>query len=264
MAKLECERSKFGADYQDVPRPVTVLSDEYTEHNYDAPHTHKRAQLIFAVSGVMAITTDQFSFVVPPQRAVWMPAGIVHALACRGPVSLRTLYIDPAMERTLPEQPCVIKVSNLLRELILTAAKIPILYDVDGRDGRLMMLLLDEIAQTRIVPLCVPMPRNRKLALVCETILSNVSDTGTIGTCSEQAGMSRRTFTRTFRKETGMSFTEWCRDVRLLEAVSLLGIGRPVTSVAFDVGYNSSSAFAAVFRRAFGTSPSRYIGAFRE
>ena len=230
--------SNRSSDFQDVPRPVAMLADEYPPDHVDAPHSHKRAQLIYATRGVMNVATARFSFVIPPQRAVWVPAGIEHEIRCRGPVSLRTLYIDPDIA-FLPGDVRVIEVSNLLREL--------------------MALMLDEIVRTPVVPLSVPMPQHARLVAVCEHILRDPGRDEALDFWASEAGMGRRTFTRMFRKETGMSFALWCRDVRLLEAMSRLANGQPVTKVAFDVGYQSSSAFAAMFRRTFGAPPSRYV-----
>ncbi|MGV3480381.1 MAG: AraC family transcriptional regulator [Sphingobium sp.] len=254
-------RGKLAADCQHVPRRVAILADDYPPGHRDPVHRHRRGQLIYAMDGVMAVTTDDFSLIVPPQRAVWVPPGIDHTLRCMGPVSLRTLYVDPA-ERSLPPMCRVIEVSKLLRELILEAARIPVLYDETGRDGRLVALLLDEIVRTPVTPLAVPMPRRACLARICRTLLDDPAQDAALDRWAAAAGMSRRNFTRAFREETGMAFSAWVRDVRLLKALSLLAMGQSVTRVAFDVGYGSASAFTEMFTRTLGRSPSRYVESF--
>ena len=79
-------RSTKGADYQDIPRPIAALADEYAPGHHDPHHHHKRAQLIYACAGVTVVITEHASFVVPPQRAVWVPAGVEHS--CLGEPSL--------------------------------------------------------------------------------------------------------------------------------------------------------------------------------
>lgn len=256
-------RSKRGIDYQFVPRPVAALADEYPADLYDPPHSHPRAQLVYACAGVMSVTTPTVSVVVPPQRAVWVPAGMEHDALCRGPVSVRTLYVDTSARPGLPDTCRVLEVSTLLRELIIEATQIPVEYDEDGRDGRLMQLLLDELESTPFAPLHIPMPDHPQLARVCRAILSDPARKETLDDWAADANMGRRTFTRLFRRETGMSFAAWRQHLRLMEALSRLAVGERVTSVAFEVGYNSSSAFTAMFRRAFGTAPVRYFATDR-
>jgi AraC-like DNA-binding protein/mannose-6-phosphate isomerase-like protein (cupin superfamily) len=252
-------RSTKGADYQHVPRPVAALADEYPAGFHDPHHHHERAQLLYASVGVMLVTTEHASFVVPPQRAVWVPGGMEHEAYVRTPLSLRTLYISEEACADLPKECRVIEVSNLLRELILEAARLPVEYDVNGRDGRVMDLILTELASMPRAPLQVPMPRNPRLIRVCMQILRDPAQNDALDDWADASGMGRRTFTRTFRRETNISFATWRQNVRLMEAVSRLAQGNSVTEVAMIVGYSSSSAFTAMFRRTFGVPPTRYL-----
>lgn len=252
-------RSTKGADYQDTPRPIAAMSDEYASGHHDPHHHHKRAQLIYACAGVTVVITEQASFVVPPQRAVWVPAGVEHEAHMRGHVSLRTLYIDPAAFPDLPKTCRVIEVSALLRELIVEACRLPVEYNLEGRDGGVMNLLMTELIAMPATPLDVPMPRDPRLVKVCTAILREPAQNEPLDGWADIAGMGRRTFTRTFRRETGVSFATWRQNVRLMEALSRLAVGQPVTTVAYDVGYNSPSAFTAMFRRAFGAAPTQYL-----
>lgn len=256
------ERSTRGDDYQHVSRPVAALLDEYPDHFLDPFHSHERAQLIYASAGVMSVMTDEASFTIPPQRAVWMPAGVRHQALCRGPVSLRTLYVVPDADLRLPKRCMVLEISPLLRALILEACELPVEYDLDGRDARLIRLMLDEIARAVEHPpgaLRVPMPTDKRLMRVCTAIMDDPSADFDLDALARLAGMGRRTFTRAFRRETGLSVADWRQQARLAAALSLLSLGLPVTTVAFDVGYNSPSAFTAMFQKAFGMPPSQYF-----
>lgn len=253
------QRSTKGIDYQNVPRPVAGLADEYPADHVDPRHVHARAQLLYASAGVMLVDTADASFVVPPERAVWLPGGIPHEVHCRSAVSVRTLYVDTRARPNLPVSCRVIEVSTLLRELIIEATQLPIEYELGGRDGRVMDLLLDEITATPAAPLHIPMPRQEQLLEVCRAILADPANQDTLDEWAARARTARRTFTRSFRKETGMSFAAWRQHVRLMEALSRLAVGQRVTQVAFDVGYSSSSAFTAMFRRTFGAAPTVYF-----
>jgi AraC-like DNA-binding protein len=252
-------RSTLAADYQDIPRPVAVLCDERPPGARQPRHKHERGQLIFSLSGMLLVMTRGASFFLPPQRALWVPPGTEHESIVRGHVSLRTLYVSPAARPDLPMACRVMDVSPLLRELIIEAARLPIEYDLAGRDGRIMELILDEIAASKPCPLSIPMPRHPGLRKICEAILNNPGDDDELGDWAHAAGLGRRTFTRIFRRETNCSFAAWRQNVRLMEALSLLASGRSVTEAAFAVGYTSSSAFTAMFRKAFGAPPTRYL-----
>jgi AraC-like DNA-binding protein len=246
------------SDLAHIHRPVVALADEYEPDFVDPPHRHDRAQLLYAISGVMAISTPEGSFVIPPQRAVWIPPDVEHQVACRGQVSVRTLYIDP-LEDGLPTRCRVIEVSELLRALILETMTFRPEYDLDGREGLVVKLLLQTINTMPVAPLCARMPADPRIARICREILLDPARDDGLDDWAAVACMSRRTLTRLFRQETGMSLAAWRQHVRLLEAVARLACGHPVTTVAYDIGYDSPSAFAAVFQRTFGTSPSRYL-----
>jgi AraC-like DNA-binding protein len=243
---------------QAIPRPVAALSDEYPQGFVDTRHRHARAQLLFAASGVMMITTDAGTFVVPPQRALWLPSGVQHEVACRSAVSLRTLYVDDAAIAGLPHQPRVIEVSGLLRALILEAMRMDANYAVEGRDGRIMRLILDEISEEPEIRLFLPMPSSERLLRVCRFVLADLTD-GDLDAWASIAGMSRRTMTRMFRDETGVSLGTWRQQARLVTACARLSEGASVAQAACEVGYDSPSAFTALFQRVFGMTPSVHM-----
>jgi AraC-like DNA-binding protein len=252
-------RSTRGADYQNVPRPVAALSDEYPAGFHDPRHSHQRGQLIYASRGVVLVVTDEASFIVPPQRAVWVPPGFPHEAFARRQLSIRTLYIAEDVCAGLPRNCRVVEVSDLLRELIVEAARIPVEYDVDSRDGKVMDLILAELRTMHGAPLQVPMPSDERLVQVCLSILKDPAQNDALDGWADTAGMGRRTFTRTFRRETNVTFALWRQQVRLMEAMSRLAAGQSVTDVAFVVGYSSASAFSAMFRRTFGVPPTRFL-----
>ncbi len=241
-----------------VDRPVVALTDEYDNGFIDPMHSHGHVQILYASAGVMLVTTPETSFVIPPQRAVWLPAGVEHEVSCRGSVSLRTLYIREALVGS--DNSCrVFEVSNFLKAIILEVSTFDPLYPIDGREGEIIGLLLAEIDRMPNAPYCVNMPKDRRLLRVCNEIIADPSDPRDIDDWASLAAMGRRTFTRAFKHETGMGLAVWRQQVRLMEALSLLASGESVTRVAYEVGYESPSGFSAMFRRAFGVAPSQYL-----
>ena len=245
---------------EDLPltiRPVVGMDDHYPAGHVDAFHSHARSQLSFALSGVMSVVTETSTFVLPPNRAIWVPADTTHQVSCRGPAHFNLLYIDP----TIPGQPAkcrVFDVSPLVRALIDEVITFEHAYDEDGREGRIVALLLEEIARMPDIALAAPMPSDRRLRRVCEMIIADPADQRDLDDFAKIAGMGRRTFTRAFRQQTCMGFAMWRQQVRLMAAISLLGEGQSITNIAYDVGYESASSFTAMFHRVLGVPPSHY------
>jgi AraC-like DNA-binding protein len=209
----------------------------------------------------MTVTTADGAFVVPPQRAVWMPGGREHQIDARGPVAMRTIYVEPGAAPGLPKQVCVLHVTPLLRELILAAVKAPQPYEPESPESRLMAVILDEIRVLPVAPLALPMPRDQRLRRVTDTLRADPADGRGLETWAREAGASARTLARLFHAETGMSFGAWRQQMRLLRALEKLAAGEAVTTVALDLGYDSPSAFTAMFRRNLGAAPTRYFEA---
>lgn len=249
---------KRSADFSDEMAPVVAFEDRYDAGYADPRHAHGRAQLSFALSGVMAVNTDDASFVLPPHRAIWIPAHKTHQTICRSDVAFQVLYVDPGLVPQLTS--CrVFEVSPLVRALVGEVTGFPRDYAMQGRAARIVQLLLEEIETVSHVPGRTEMPADRRLRRVCEAIIADPSDTRDINHWAREAGMARRTFTRTFREQTGMGLATWRRQVRLKEAASRIVAGETITSVAYEVGYDSPSAFTAMFHRAFGAAPREYL-----
>jgi AraC-like DNA-binding protein len=252
-------RSTNREDFQVVPRPIGAMAKDFPDGFFIAPHAHRRSQLIHASTGVMRVRTPQGAWVVPPHRAVWVPADVVHDVRMAGAVAMRTLYIVPDAVAALPRECCVVAVSPLLRELILRASAAPLLYDEAGPDGRIMALILDELRALPVLPLNLPMPQEARLAKICRAILDDPANPLTLHAWGRRVGASSRTMARLFLREAGMTFGRWRQQARLLEALSRLAQGQSVTTIALDLGYDSPSAFTFMFRRALGRTPSAYF-----
>lgn len=244
---------------QDSSRPVAAMAATYVSGSVGTRHSHRRAQLLHGLSGVMTVITAEGSWVVAPQHALWVPPGVVHQSRCWGDVALRTLYVEPEATAGLPDTCRLLEVSPLLQALINEAVTLPVEYDVAGRDGQVMALALAEIGRMPALPLSAPMPRDRRLARICEAILRDPGNDQDLEHWARVGGLGRRTLTRLFRQETDLSFAEWRQQVRLMEALTRLAAGEPVTTVALDLGYDSPSAFSAMFRRTMGISPREYL-----
>ncbi|MEE9317061.1 MAG: helix-turn-helix transcriptional regulator [Rhodospirillales bacterium] len=244
---------------QDLPRPIAATATDYAPGDTTDWHSHPRAQLIYGISGVMTVNTEAGRWVLPPERAVWVPGGIEHRVDTVGGIRIRSLFVAPDAVRGMPPDCCVVTVSPLLKALILEAVALPKLYDPQGPDGRLMAVILDQLKSLEPTPLYLPLPADPRLRRVTDGLAENPGDRTGLSAWAKKAGASGRTLARLFVRETGLTFGAWRQQARLLKALEWLGEGRPVTGIALDLGYESPSAFTAMFRRAMGVPPGRYF-----
>jgi AraC-like DNA-binding protein len=257
MGQTEAKAGRAN-DFMGVPRPVVALARDLSPSHEIDWHSHPRFQLVYAARGVMTVDTRDATWVVPPQRAVWMPPQVAHRLTAKGAVQMRSLYIRPDAAARMPTTCEVLEITPLLRELILRATELPMEYDERGPAGRVMRLLLDELASLPRLPYNLPMPKAAPLAAICRRLLDAPDDAATLEEIARKGSLSARTLARHFRRHTGMSFAEWRRRARLLRALGWIAEGRPILEVAIELGYESPSAFSAMFRRELGAPPSSF------
>ena len=234
-----------------------ALSATYSSGYVLHPHTHASHQLLFASSGAMTVTGDRTTWMIPPGRAVLIPAGIPHAIRMWGEVAMRSLYIPvTAPAPVFGTDTCrVISVTPLLRELILRVAEMAALDSRLPAEANVMSVLMNEIETARIEPLLLPLPSDLRAMKAAECVLKNPADGETAEALARRCGLSTRTLERVFRAETGMRFGQWRQKARLLESVRVLVEGGSVTDAALESGYSSVSAYIAAFKETFGCTP---------
>ena len=231
----------------------TTYSSGYVMH----PHTHAAHQLLFASTGAMTVTGGRMTWMIPPGRAVLIPAGVQHGIRMWGEVAFRSLYFPiTAPAPAFAIETCrVISVSPLLRELILRVAQLAALDSRVESEARLMSVLMDELESADIEPLLLPLPADSRALKAAARVLKDPANTETATTLARNCGLSTRTLERLFRAETGMRFGLWRQKAKLLESVRVLVEGGSVTDAAMESGYSSVSAYIAAFKQTFGYTP---------
>jgi AraC-like DNA-binding protein/mannose-6-phosphate isomerase-like protein (cupin superfamily) len=257
-------RSSDHRDYQRVPRAVTAMARDSDYGLSGTPHSHERAQLLYATQGLMRVQTDAGMWILPPRRALWIPPGVVHNWTAMSKVTMRTIYIDPDAAAVFGNRCRVIEVSPLLRELILALLDEPVEYPQPGRGEHLAMLILSELQAAETVPIAIPWPRDRRLLAVCSAIVEDPGSSRNIEQWADEVGASARTLIRLFPKETGLHYRQWVQQVHLAEALGRLAQGQSVGEIAAALGYASPSAFSAMFRRILGRTPQHYLTEWRQ
>jgi AraC-like DNA-binding protein/quercetin dioxygenase-like cupin family protein len=246
-------------EFEGLPQPVISYGADLQDGEILPFHHHRRAQLVYASQGVITVATREAAYVVPPQRAVWMPAGVEHRIDAHRAVAIRSLYVEPDAARRAPQKACVLQVSPLLRELILSMVAWGNDYDADSPQARLMQVILDQIPAQPSATLTLPMPSDPRLLRITRGLIANPADTRGLADWAQTVGASKRTLNRRFRDQTSMSFRGWRQQCRLLRGLEMLAAGDSVTRVALELGYEHSSAYIAMFRRCLGTTPLRYL-----
>lgn len=266
-------------------RPVRAKLRWLAADTQVMPHSHPWAQVAISTTGVIRLTVNHGTYIVPPSRALWIPPGVEHAVTMVEDADLRTLYFHQPRGRCGPgalggdgagasprgeddsaawRQCRVLEVSDLLRSLVREMPTTP-----DGgpaltpaqrlREQHLSALIRDELARAAAVKLGVDLPQDKRLRHLCEAVLADPTRHETLADWAQDTGASPRTVARLFRSELGSTFTQWRQQVILAKAVSLAAGRMPMGQIAAELGY-SPSAFSAMVRKSVGQPPGRFLG----
>ncbi len=216
-------------------------------------HFHDRAQLIYPGRGVLQVFTEAGSWIVPPLRGVWIPAGVSHAHRARGRTDLLSVGFSASADPLSESGPTVVEVSPLLREVILALTGDTAMPSQSR--ALLRRVALDQLREVPVLPLALPRPRDDRLVRIVDQLSADPADQSTLAQFGREVGASERTLSRLFRRETGMTFPQWRSQLRLQQAQLLLAGGESVTSTAHACGFRSTSAFIDAFSTAFGSTP---------
>ncbi len=238
---------------------VTFRAGSRARPNHLAPpHSSDWHQLIHAIRGVVCVTAQRHTWIVPPHRAVWIPGGVESSLTMKGEVALRMLYVRRG-PRGLPRECAVVNVPPLLRELIIRVNGMGALDGRKPEQSRLAGVVVDELKRLQTIPLQLPLPADQRAARFAALAGERLSVSAPLDTLTRKCGASRRTLERIFQQETSLSLGRWLRRQLVLNGLARLGSGQSVQSVAEELGYSSASAFIAMFRKEMGKTPARYL-----
>jgi len=207
----------------------------------------------------MTVRTRNGTWVVPPHRAVWIPAEIPHTITMSGLVATRTLYLKPRLAKGLPRDCCVVNVSTLLKELILHACTVRTLKKSVKWQMHLVAVILHQLEAVQRIPLQLPHLSDPRLVRITEILMSDPRDSRTLAQLCKGTGAGKRSVERLFQQEIGMTFGKWRQQLRLMQGMRLLAEGAKVTHAALESGYSTPSAFTSMFRKALGITPSSYF-----
>jgi AraC-like DNA-binding protein len=237
------------------PRPLTMRAQSIPPRHHFLEHAHDWHQLVYAIDGVLSVSTVGQTFITSPDQAAWLPTGVPHRVGSLLGAEFRSLWIATEAGSGLPLAPTVLAVSPLLKALIVEAAAIEGQGDADGYGSRVVTLILDQLRRAPALPTALPWPRDSRLAALCEALYLDPADERSAADWAKELGLSSRTLTRRFEAEIGAPLRSWKRRLRLFRAIELLSGGMSVTQTAMELGYGSASAFIFAFKAEMGASP---------
>ncbi|QKV54799.1 AraC family transcriptional regulator [Comamonas antarctica] len=255
-------------------RPVRSKMRELRRDTQVAPHSHPWAQMAISMGGVIRLSLDHATYIVPPSRAIWVPAGLPHAVTMVETAKLYTLYFLPAragagaqaawMDQPAWQQCRVLQASELLRALVRelstdSDADAPLAPEALEREHHLSALVCDEMRRAEVMRLGIVLPRDKRLQHLCEAVLDDPTRHAGLEQWALDTGASLRTVARLFRSELGCTFTQWRQQVVLAHAVALAAQHLPIAHIAAELGY-TPSAFSAMVRRSVGMTAAAFLG----
>ncbi|MFZ6644522.1 AraC family transcriptional regulator [Undibacterium sp. TJN25] len=243
--------------------PLLVLEQRAALGAGKLVHSHPEGQIYVAIQGLIVVDAAGTRWIMPPGRMGWIPPGIAHGASIYGAHSNPmmgglTIYLEPGLCSALPASPLVLRVTDLMRELLKRLQQWPAMTTLDQAQRRMLAVFIDELRSAPAEPLSLTMPREPRLLKMAAAIADDPADETPLDEWADRIGLSRRSITRHFRRETGMSIIEWRQVARLSLGLQMLAEGLPVTTVSINLGYDSVSSFISLFRKMLGTTPARF------
>ncbi|WP_312343844.1 helix-turn-helix transcriptional regulator [Leclercia sp.] len=247
-----------GYDPDSQHDPAVAFHVRVVEDEQRIPfHQHRKGQLILALHGAITCEVENAMWMVPPQFAVWIPGLLPHSNKATPSARLCFLFIEPGAV-LMPDRCCTLKISPLVRELILTLAeRSP--AEQEPATRRLVQVLFDELPRQPQEQLQLPVSTHPKIRLMSDTMAESPAAWQTLHQWARHFAMSERNLARLVVSETGLSFRRWRHQLQLIVALQGLISGQSVQQVAQNLGYDSTTAFITMFKKGLGQTPARYV-----
>ena len=246
----------------DAKRYILSNSANVGQPHVIQAHSHVRSQLLFPTNGNIKVTVNGKCWCLSTRNAIWIQSGALHEIYAEGAIEYRSVYIDPEIAQSIPLSSGSVEIKPLVKELINESASFDNTYPLNSPESRLNDVLFDQLKRMQKDTCSVLMPTNLKLSRLCKHVLNDPTDIVSLAEWGKKCGASERNMARLFKKQTGVSYTQWCHRVRISHAIERLKAGDSITTVSFNLGYSSCSAFAAMFKRIYGLPPSVYMNEY--
>ncbi len=221
----------------------------------DEAHSHPHGQILLQRFGTTVFSTADGERVMTPGRICWMPPDFVHGFYSPSRIEGVSVFVPPEESMAMPKQISIFRASPFIETLIQKMVEVK--ADTT-KTLHLWWVMMDELCTAAPDELYLPAPQSKKLREMTDVIAANPAENVSVKDWSERLHMAERTLIRRFRGETGMTIVQWRQHARVLASIKLLTAGESVTHAALAVGYESLSAFIAVFKQVTGELPSQF------
>ncbi|QIZ76118.1 AraC family transcriptional regulator [Ferrimonas lipolytica] len=252
------EQYRYPLPFDTQSEGIYLLRENYAPETQFSAHQHPWGQLNVVESGVLEFTINDSLMLSPPQYAIWIPPNTTHSSYSRRHVAYRAVFISVAWSKLMPSKPCMIKMTPLLRAVLADLGERGVAAPQTDADLRLGQVLLDQLLQSEAEPVYLPWSKDAMLEPILSTLEREPDNNRTLSAWAAYRHTTERTLARRFQKQLQMSFVEWRSRLRFLTAIGMLRQGLPIKEVALNLGFSTSSAFIAQFRRHGGMSPEQY------
>lgn len=243
-------------DVDQIAAPAVSVRVDVGQARTEVPdHQHRKGQLVFALAGGVTCRVPNGLWMVPPHCAVWIPGGLPHSNIATANARLLFVYLEPNAVN-LPDRCCTLSISPLLRELIIELADGE---NANEADDLMIGLLLAQLPLMPVQQLHLPVSAEPRLAIIVNALAANPADRATLGIWASRVAMSESSLRRLVVQETGLTFGRWRQQLHLMVAIRELSNGASVQQVSADLGYGSVASFIAMFKRALGKPPAKYL-----
>jgi AraC-like DNA-binding protein/quercetin dioxygenase-like cupin family protein len=259
MPPVSLEPSLRGFVEANILGPAVGLRVTVEDRRSEVPvHRHRQGQLVLALRGAVTCEVPRGIWMVPPSCAVWVPGGMPHSIRATANASICYLFVQP-LAAPLPDECCTLAISPLVRELVLHMADEPSDYPPDSPAGRKAAVLLEELVRMPVQHLHLPTTEEPTIRKIAAVLVGDPADRRTLAQWGQAVAMSERSLARLVRRETGLTFGRWRRQLHLIVALRQLAAGQSIQRVADELGYESVTAFITMFKQALGKPPAKYF-----
>ncbi|UXH77566.1 helix-turn-helix transcriptional regulator [Roseateles amylovorans] len=225
-------------------------------------HTHDAGQLTFAASGMVQVHTDDGRWLVPPQLAVWVPAGAAHRVEALTDAELWIVHwqqaavLEWAPPTLLDRRAFALRIGPLLRALLEAAFATELAPD---KTELVIRLMLHELTETADAPTFLPWPVSPVGRRMAELAFADPRNRLSFSELASRAATSVRSASRVFPAETGLTFKTWRQRARIVRAIDRLARGEPIARVSQESGFASAAAFSFAFRQVTAMAPTEFL-----
>ena len=232
------------ADFQ-----ITAKVEQMAKGYIDKCHQHPWHQITFPFEGILQTKVADSQFVIPHSGMLFIPANTPHESFVVTNTKFIGIYLNPQFHNHFPLKAKAISVTPFLRELVLHINH-SVSNSIVSEDelSKLVVVLIDQISSGESYEMKLLLPSDRRLMIIFKALMAEPQQDTKLSDWAKQVGTSKRTLSRLFTKELGMTFPLWRQHLRLVSSLNLLETNLSVQEIAFKVGYNADSSFIFAFK----------------